>query len=87
MSRRKTYRGMARDLWPGAEWIVGEEPWAVVGSCGYGTTVTLWDDLHKAEEAIQDINHIGCNGFPRGQMKWLRQQGTRCRDGPLKIQQ
>ena len=62
MSRRKTYRGMARDLWPRAEWIAGEGPWAVVASCGYGTTVTLWDDLHKAEEAIQDINQIGCGG-------------------------
>ena len=62
MDRRKTYRGMAGDLWPQAMWIAGEGPWAVVASCWNGTTVTLWDELKDAVKARGFIDQFGCGG-------------------------
>jgi hypothetical protein len=51
----KTFRDLARCVWPEARWVVGEGPYATVRGCA-GLTVLLHPTLERAEHAHQRMH-------------------------------
>lgn len=66
MSRRGTYRTIARHRYPQALWIAGEGPYASLAYCG-GLTVLLCASQEAAMQAKQGIDHLGCGHACRGE--------------------
>jgi hypothetical protein len=56
---RFPFRAEARRRWPGAEWIYGEGPFALLAHCEI-LTITLHDTRAKAEEAKRAIDETFC---------------------------
>jgi len=64
--RHRTYRTLAKCLWPRALWIVGEGPYATLAWCPRGLTVELHRTREAAEEAKACIDVTGCGGLCQG---------------------
>lgn len=59
--RHRTYRAVARCVWPRAYWIDGEGAWASLAHCNV-LTVELHRTRAKAEQARRFIDDVGCGG-------------------------
>lgn len=57
--RHRTYRAAANCIWPRAEWINGEGPFALLAWCSV-LTVTLHKTLESAEDDLRLIDGHGC---------------------------
>jgi hypothetical protein len=58
---------MAKCIWPRADWISGEGPYATVTRCPHAVyreviTVKLHANRSAAEATLQLINETGCGG-------------------------
>lgn len=60
--KHRKYNAMAKCIWPRAEWIVGEGPFASVAYCRV-TTVELFADEDRAAAAKRMIDSTGCGGM------------------------
>jgi hypothetical protein len=64
----RTYKTLAKCIWPRALWIDGEGSYAVLSRCEHGPhsvpclTVTLWTDPDEARLAKSEIDATGCGG-------------------------
>jgi hypothetical protein len=61
LHRHRSYRALAKCVWPRAYWIDGEGPWASVARCGV-TTIQLHSTAARAEAAKDLIDSTGCGG-------------------------
>lgn len=52
------YQAMAREIWPGADWVRGAGPYATIRGCGDRTTVQLHDTLEQARWALRHIHRF-----------------------------
>lgn len=59
---RKSYIGAARDIWPKAEWIIGNGPYASVSECHDRPTVMLFETMAEAATSKQFIDRSACGG-------------------------
>lgn len=59
--RHRTYRTFAKCIWPRAEWILGDGPYATIAYCRV-TTIELHADLDAARCALAVIDSTGCGG-------------------------
>jgi hypothetical protein len=57
--RHRTYRAFANCVWPRAEWILGEGPFALLAHCSV-LTVTLHTTLESAENDKRMIDGGAC---------------------------
>lgn len=60
-ARHRTYKTLAKCMWPRAEWIYGEGEYALISYCGV-TTVTLWPDYQDAVDRKRMIDSTACGG-------------------------
>ena len=63
----RTFRAMAECIWPHADSIDGEGPYATVTCCPQGSTgiavmVRLHEELGGAQAAFDQIGRSGCGG-------------------------
>ena len=56
-----TYRSKARKRWPKAYWILGEGRYALLAHCKV-LTITLHDDIEKANASKEMIDKYACGG-------------------------
>ena len=61
----RTWHTAAECLWPKAEWVRGDGPWACVSYCRV-TCVTLWPTFQDAAEAKRGIDELACGGVCHG---------------------
>ena len=59
--KHRTYRTLAKCIWPRAVWVVGEGPFALLAWCR-DLTVTLHWDYDGAVEAKRLIDSDACGG-------------------------
>ena len=59
--RHRKYRAVARCIWPRAEWIEGEGPFALLAHCRV-LTITLYADADAAATHKRQIDTTGCGG-------------------------
>ena len=59
--RHRKHSAVARCIWPRAEWIEGEGPYAVLAHCRV-LTITLPADKDAAGVSKQLIDQTGCGG-------------------------
>lgn len=59
--QHRSYRTVAKCLWPRAHWIAGSGPYATVAYCR-ALTVELWPDRDAAELAMRTMAVTGCGG-------------------------
>lgn len=65
-STHRSYRTTAKCLWPRADWITGDGPYATLARCRPGVlTVELHPDLPTAERAMRIMASSGCGGACR----------------------
>lgn len=57
--RHRTWRTAADCIWPRAEWVTGDGPYALLAYC-HVLTVTLWDDPDDAEHQKRIIDATAC---------------------------
>lgn len=61
--RHRGYAAMARCLWPRADLLTGDGPWATLATCRPRTlTVELHGTREAAEKALNAIRGHGCGG-------------------------
>ncbi len=60
-SRHRTFRTLAKCIWPEARWVLGDGPYATAAYC-HGTTVMLHPTSEQAESALTAIRSFGCGG-------------------------
>jgi hypothetical protein len=70
-SRHRTYRTLARCIWPRAEWVSGDGPYASVSYCRV-LTVELHQTAETAEKALRLIDQIACGGRCYGRHELIR---------------
>jgi hypothetical protein len=51
-----TWQDVARQVWPGASWVLGEGRFATVRGCGGKTTVLLHPTVEEARGALRRIH-------------------------------
>jgi hypothetical protein len=57
----RSYRTLAKCLWPRACWIAGNGPWASLAYCRV-LTIELHSTRERAEQAKRMIDSTGCGG-------------------------
>ncbi|MBM7807652.1 hypothetical protein JOD57_003489 [Geodermatophilus bullaregiensis] len=57
----RTWNDLARDVWPGASWVLGEGRFATVRNCG-ATTVLLHPTEEQARAALRTMHAQGAGG-------------------------
>ena len=67
-----TYNATARRMYPEAEWVKGDGPYAILAHCP-PLTVTLWRTRTEADDALAFIDQTGCGGGCTG-----RHEATTC---------
>lgn len=60
-ARRANWLRRGQRLWPQAEWIDGDGPFAVLAYCRT-LTIELHEDRESAEKAMMFIARAGCGG-------------------------
>ncbi len=61
--RQKTWKQIAKKVWPWALWIDGDGPFASVAPCG-GVTVILYHTRERAEAANSSFCGSRCSSPP-----------------------
>jgi hypothetical protein len=69
--RHRKFETVAKCVWPNAEWIDGDGPYAVLAYCRV-LTITLHHDLTSAEQSLQTINESACGGRCSGSHRIVR---------------
>jgi hypothetical protein len=59
--RHRSFRTMARCIWPKAAWVQGEGAWASLAWCRV-LTIELYRTRERAEAAKRTIDSTGCGG-------------------------
>jgi hypothetical protein len=59
--RHRSYRTLAKCIWPQAYWVAGEGPWASLAHCNV-LTIELHRTRATAEAAKRAIDGTGCGG-------------------------
>ena len=52
----RTWKDVAKAIWPDARYVTGEGPFATVRGCGGKTTVMLHADLDTARRALRHMH-------------------------------
>jgi hypothetical protein len=58
----RSWQDVARTIWPDAQWVASEGPFATVSGCGSGTTVLLHPTAEKARGALRNMHPGGVGG-------------------------
>ena len=64
--RHRSWRTLARCVWPRAAWVIGEGTHALVAQC-LPLTVCLYPTRPEAQTALDRLNAWGCGGTCTGQ--------------------
>ena len=75
-----SFQILAQRIWPQAEWITGEGPFALLAHCRV-LTITLHQDLARAEQAKQRIDTFCCGGACSGCHELLELAPEGCWNG------
>jgi hypothetical protein len=57
-----TWQDVARQVWPGATWVLGEGQFATIRGCGGKTTVLLHPTVEEARAALRRMHPGGTHG-------------------------
>lgn len=63
-ARHRTFRTLAKCIWPRAAWISGNGRYALLARCRV-LTVSLWTDPAEAEASKRVIDASACGGLCR----------------------
>jgi len=64
--RHRNYHTLARCVWPRAEWIAGDGPYATLAYCRV-LTVELHRTREAADKALSEVERWGCGGRCHGE--------------------
>ena len=59
----RTWNDLARRIWPGADWVLGDGQFATIRGCGGGTTVLLHETVTEARAALRNMHPLGTSGL------------------------